>query len=370
MKNIFRTTVFSVTFATFAVFAHQGSAHAKITKGPYIQNLKMEGVTICWESDKIFDTALKVVPVGGADSTAITINASPSLFGEINVSGLTPSTKYEYKVIQNGGDSDGGVFKTSPATVIPFRFAAYGDTRSNPVVHKNIMDAILAYKPALALNSGDLVPDGRKQADWDTFFKTTNAFMKEIPLYPAAGNHEQDSSLYFQYFSLPKNGDNERYYAFSYSNVLFVVLDSNSPYYMLADQKNFLKKTLSESREFDFRVVMFHHPLYSSSRREPNISHRNIYIPIFKKYKVDLVLNGHDHFYERSEDGSGIEYVITGGGGAPLYGFERNNPESVVKKMAHHFMIIDVNGPVMKATAIDAEGKTIDEFSIRSKTAR
>lgn len=365
-RNILATA--AVTIAV--LFSASHASFSKITKGPYVQNLKTDGITICWESDKILDTVVKVVPENAATGSApITISAKSNLFGEINVSGLAPSTKYKYQVIQTGGDADGGVFTTAPVTTIPFRFAAYGDTRSNPDMHKKIMTAIKKYNPALVLNSGDLVGDGRKQSDWDTFFKTTNTFMKDIPLYPSPGNHEQDSSLYFQYFSLPRNGDNERYYSFTYSNVLFVVIDSNAPYYMLADQKNFVKKVLSESRDSDFRVVMFHHPLYSSSRREPNLSHRQIYIPIFKKYKVDLVLNGHDHFYERSEDGSGIEYVITGGGGAPLYGFERNNPESKVKKMVHHFMIIDVSGPGLRATAIDADGNVIDEFTIKSKTA-
>lgn len=365
-RNFKRTSV--ITAALAAILLAPVATHAKFTKTPYVQNVKTEGITICWEADRIFETKLTVSPAAGGKPVVITAN--PDSFGEVNVSGLTPGASYKYEVSQSGGEKGGGTFTTAPSYVVPFRFIAMGDTRNGHDKHKNILSGAKKFNPAFALNSGDLVGAGTDPKEWDKYFDVAGDFMKDVPVYPTLGNHEMDSPHYYKYFSLPQNGDKEHYYSFAYSNALFIVLDTNAPYNTSSAQKKFLIDQLSASREFDFRVVMFHHPMYSSSKRPPNLNIRKMFSPIFKKYKVDIVFNGHDHFYERSIDENGVQYVIAGGGGAPLYNFEKDNPESKVKKMAYHFLVVEVSGSVMKAKAIDIDGGIFDEFEIPSKTAK
>jgi len=352
-----------------AVMLLPGYTPAKIDKGPYLQNVKPSEITVCWESPEPVESVVLLVPMGkdAPASSESSVAVEAAAFSEVKLTGLRPDTQYKYMVKQKDGTRAGGTFRTAPGRFVPFRFAAYGDCRSNHLVHSQLVKAMKKYDPALVVNSGDLVNRGVLQEDWNFFWDIVSDFGADIPYYPSLGNHEQDSPLYYKYFSLPRNGGKERFYSFSYSNVFFIALDSNSPYFLMSDQKSWLREQLKKARDYDFRVVFFHHPFYSSSKREPNIHYRAIYSPIFAKYGVDLVLNGHDHFYERSVDDYGITYVVTGGGGAGLYGFERDLPQSRVRKMVHHFMIMDVDGKTMKVKSIDIDGNVFDTFELKSK---
>ncbi len=346
------------------VFAGAATARAKIVKGPYIQNVRKDEITICWESDSPTTGSVTFAEVredgSAADKRVVAVD-TPGKFKEVRLTILSPGTTYRYKVEDNTGSMERGSFETAPGKFVPFRFAAYGDCRSNHIMHKKIIKQMLKYDPKLVLNTGDLVAKGTKQSDWDVFWPVVKQLVRRIPYYPTLGNHEQDSPLYFKYFSLPHGPAGERYYAFAYSNVMFIALDSNAPYMTLTKQKQWVKNVLKKTQNYDFHIVFFHHPLYSSSKRAPNLHYRQIYVPIFKKYGVDAVINGHDHFYERSVDENGIQYIVTGGGGAGLYDQVRTLPESVVKKKSYNFLIFDVDGKHMNARAFDENGKIIDE---------
>jgi len=351
-----------ITAAVAAICFSAIPAAAKFTKGPYIQNGRTDGVTICWESDKS-QAATVIVTKSGATAASV---AAPgdSDFHKIKIGSLAPGTTYDYSVREADGSEAAGSFRTFPAKQEPFRFAAYGDTRSLHYLHRALIKWIIKFKPAFLLNSGDLVEDGTKPDQWGAFWDIVEPFARDAYYYPVLGNHERDSEIYFKYFDLPDNGKDGRYYSFTYSNVLVVGLDYDE--LLSGDQKNWLIKQLKAS-DADFKIVVFHIPLYSSGKRPPNVFLRKIYVPIFKKYGVQLVLNGHDHFYERSVDSNGIQYVVTGGGGAPLYDFVRKIPESVVRVKVNHFMIFDVSGKRMDAKAIDIDGKVIDTFTITAK---
>jgi phosphodiesterase/alkaline phosphatase D-like protein len=285
-------------------------------------------------------------------------------FKEIKIDGLQPGTVYGYEVRESGGSFAKGKFRTFPAGPEPFRFAGIGDTRSNFFIHKQLVDAIKKQKPAFVINTGDLVDDGTKPEDWPPFWKVVGPLVRNTYYYPAIGNHEKDSPIYYKYFSLPNNGGAEKYYSFTYGNVFVACLDFEQLY--SGEQKSWLIKQLKATNA-DFKIVAVHVPFYSSSKREPNTGIRSIYVPVLKKYGVQLVLHGHDHFYERSVDSNGIQYVVTGGGGAPLYDFEREVPESKVRVKNYEYMIFDINGKQMDAKTIDVDGKVIDTFSITAK---
>ncbi|MFC1474466.1 metallophosphoesterase [bacterium] len=366
MLDIDMTNHYKVSFPVLIIIASTYACTpttANTDKGPYLQNVKPNEATICWESVKPVRSKIVYEPYVLTD-VPMSINVEPNEFNEITIKGLRPGTMYSYKVIQKGKMMGYGVFTTAPAKPEPFRFAAYGDCRTDHKTHTALLERMKPYSPAFLLSTGDLVTDGRKQSDWNDFWRVVSPFAKDVPYYPILGNHEHDDPLYYKYFSLPRNGKDESYYAFAWSNVFIIAMDSSSPQFLLADQKNWLKKALKRAEGYDFKVLFFHHPFYSSSKRDPNLHFRKVYEPIFKKYGVDLVLAGHDHFYERSKSKDGITYVITGGGGAGLYGFERNTPESIVRKRAYHFMVFDVIDRKMTVRVIDIDGNTIDGFTL------
>jgi hypothetical protein len=185
-----------------------------------------------------------------------------------------------------------------------------------------------------------------------------------VPYYPSLGNHENLGSPYFRYF------DVAREYSFDYGNAHFVSLDSNRPLKEHAAQAAWLKKDLGAHQKSTWRIVFFHHtPLTCVTipgRRERAAGLRARLEPIFRQYKVQLVINGHDHDYQRHWV-DGICYIVTGGGGAPLYGVKANTPFVKVARAVHHYCEITVDGDKMKLRAVQPDGTVIDQFELSAQ---
>ncbi|MFW5740881.1 MAG: metallophosphoesterase family protein, partial [Myxococcota bacterium] len=80
----------------------------------------------------------------------------------------------------------------------------------------------------------------------------------------------------------------------------------------------------------------------------------------FEQYHVDIVFSGHDHCYERSTV-NGVKYVVTGGGGAPLYGVN-GDWWTEVSDSVHHDCVLDIEGARTVFTAKRLDGSTLDSF--------
>ncbi|MFM8829331.1 MAG: metallophosphoesterase family protein, partial [Actinomycetota bacterium] len=162
-------------------------------------------------------------------------------------------------------------------------------------------------------------------------------------LWPIAGNHEYSDagiSNYLGYFSLPGN---ERWYDVRIGPVHFFMLDSDEALRTASDmaaQKAWLQPAMAASNA-PFKVVAVHHPPYTSSGRGPYAGMR---WP-FREWGADLVLNGHDHYYERLEAG-GLPYVVNGIGGQSVTAF----PATAVTESRAHYS--GSNG-AMRITATD-----------------
>lgn len=333
------------------------------TKTPYLQNLSGNSVTICWETDKPSTGIIEIQPQGGKKySLAESKNAT---FHEVVIPNLAPGKSYSYTVTA-GSLKSGGSFRTDPLKPEPFTFVVYGDCRSGHPMHKQLMKVAQKYNPALVLNTGDLVADGRKQAEWDTFWGIVGPISRNAAYYPTLGNHEKESDLYYHYFSLPDSGLGEANYTFTYAGAYFISLDVSESIMIDVKQKKWLAQKLEAAKKYDYIFVFFHVPMYSSSKRSPNLQLRKTLGPLFEKYRVTAVFNGHDHFYERSI-ANGIPYIIAGGGGAELYDFERENPESVFKSKENHIVVINVRGKTAQVETRNINNKVIDSFTLKSR---
>lgn len=151
-----------------------------------------------------------------------------------------------------------------------------------------------------------------------------------------------------------------RYHSFAQGPLRVVVLDANRP----GDdaQLRFLRRTLGAAREPEL-VVAFHQPVYTAGLHEPSLSARRRWTPLFRRYGVRLVLQGHNHHYERIVR-HGVNYVTTGGGGQSLYPCVRPAVGILRCVPAHHFLRISVTAARIRVRAIEPSGATLDAFTI------
>ena len=177
-----------------------------------------------------------------------------------------------------------------------FNLATVGDWDCNSETDDTV-DNIIKQDPEFVLALGDLSYNGKAKC-WLELIEPIAEKTKIV-----IGNHEVDSSKllrdYMEYFGLE-----EQYYSFNYENVHFLALSAEIPFEEDSRQYEFAKQDLekySNDTSIDWIIVFFHKQVYSSaSTPEDEEDFREVYHPLFEKYKVDLVLQGHLHAYERT----------------------------------------------------------------------
>ena len=302
---------------------------------------------------------------------------------KIHLGNLEPNTEYSYDVLNDGSEQGKGKLTTYPDEVTDFNFVVIGDTRNRHDVHSKILTKLLGYKPRFIVNSGDLVRNGRSIKDWEAFFKVSKELMRSTPYYPVLGNHEKDSPYYYDMFDLPNN---EKYYYFTVGDALFIVLDSegkeiSEPSFISEDnsdsfwedafleyfvtQKKWLEDVLELNKEAGFVFIFQHKPLYSimKSRGEEAKLRRKFWGDIFERHGVQVFLNGHDHHYHHAIDNN-VHFITSAGGGAPLYGIDAIQPETVNYKKFEHFVNVEISKEHAVLHVIDINGEEFDSIKI------
>lgn len=340
---------------------------------PYLQLPTSTSMTILWETNDLLDG---MVEYGKTEALGQTVaeNAGPMRLHQVTVSGLQPGTTYHYRVRSSKVVSAIHTFRTAPLPGAPkWRFAVYGDSRSNPAVHTRVVEQIAKANVDLILHTGDIVLDGRNHESWRReWFAPLAPVSATVPWVSTIGNHERDSANYFSYAALPGN---ERYFSFNYGNACIVCLDSNAWLEQGRDglQHQWLEKTLHAPRDVTWTFVTFHHPLFSAHATRPITELRWQWAPLFldPASRVDAVLNGHDHFYARNSpmarvrDGMarGVQFVTTAGGGASLYPL-RDRDYLEQTRAVYHFLLMDCDGDRIQCSAIDLNGNVFDRFEM------
>ncbi len=250
------------------------------------------------------------------------------------------------------------------------RFAAYGDTRDGHTVHRKIVEDVMSFYPALVLQTGDLVHDGSAADQWRIFDDITGAMRKQVPYYPARGNHDVGpEGFYEQRVTQPVLSGNKLYYSFEKGSLHFVAIDTEQPLGPKSDQGRWLETDLAQAQAAGrFIVPFFHKAMFSIGPHatDPGVlALKPILHPLFQRYGVRLVFEGHDHVYYRTVR-DGITYVITGGGGAPLYDGmhpELGIPGDVFKKV-NHFCVVDAYTDRLVVTAYETDLGKLDRFKV------
>ena len=324
--------------------------------------------------------------------------------------------------------------EAASAAVTKFSFIAYGDTRSSgePNVpgdgqivhpeHSRIVDRMITKTRELAstpfpiqfvLQSGDAVLQGRNAAMWNvSFTPIIDRLTKgaDIPYFFSVGNHDVTplpagdparaqglhNTLTVMSKLIPPDGSPRRLsgyptYTFGYGNSFFIAFDSNiagDPFQLawVTDQLEHLDRN-----RYKHVIAFFHHPPFSSGPHggasaepvpgtgrkapdrvePPSAAIRTLWMPLFRKHHVDLIIAGHDHLYDHWVEhyvDNGVTYridsLVTGGGGAPIYAYvgepdlraytAANAAQHVtvdhlmkpgpMRDNPHHFVVIRVDG--------------------------
>ncbi len=385
-----RTLWIGILFVAWS--CSEGTALAGLVKGPYLQDLRRDGVVVAFETDTPMAGAVEY----GRDETYGTVQASSStgIHHAVRLSGLPAGTLFHYRVLLNGEPAGKpGTFVTAPDNAVPFTFLAYGDNRSDANAHSLVVSRMLEHPAALVINTGDLVSTGSQEDQWQEFFDIEADLIRDTPLYVAIGNHEvvghKAPKPFLRLFVPPLGSEaHPTYYSFDYSNVHFVVLDgfaateaSVECFFLIRGfgecfdkaQVAWLEadlKAAADNPAVDHVIVVTHEGPYSSKPGRTGSGHMRALLPLFAESKVSLILSGHDHYYEHGISGNLIHYVITGGGGAPLY--ETVGPDApvayphdvLVSSSVYNFARITVDGERLTVAAFEADGTPIDEFEV------
>ncbi|WP_051399878.1 purple acid phosphatase family protein [Haloechinothrix halophila] len=253
---------------------------------------------------------------------------------------LDPGKTYFYRAAHDGGSSDELSFTTVGNQRRPVRFTAFGDQGTYQNRMAPVVNTVASFDPDLHLHVGDLsyasdtggirafealwADDERRYtpSEWDAWLAGLQPFASRVPWMPVLGNHEMEVdgtelgyASYFARFVPPDNGaggPRGATWSLRIGNVAFIAPDSNDASaelprnrdYLGGAQETWLEATLADYRsrpDVDWIVVGFHHcPYCSSSRHSSDGGVRDRWTPLFDRYQVDLVINGHNHLYERT----------------------------------------------------------------------
>jgi acid phosphatase type 7 len=300
---------------------------------------------------------------------------------------LKPGTTYSYKA----GSVGGGTFKTSPRESQPFEFLIYAESRNGAVVntieqqdktigddvHSQVIAAMSRENPDFVMHLGDAVQTGSDQQQWFDFFRIGAPLFRKTNLALVYGNHEANAPLVHELFNQPKT-----YYSFDWGRSHFIVLDSEYDRIRLPqagkstdaeqealwqEQMTWLKQELEANKGAENVFVAFHLPAFTATaykRRDRSFRIQKEWVPLFEQYGA-IVLNGHEHNYQRHEN-KGVHYFVAGSAGASLEKVDWPIP-GVTKRALAQFSYVKfkVDGRRVSMAAFDLKGKKIDEAVIR-----
>lgn len=278
------------------------------------------------------------------DNSVVTVN-----YIKVEIE-LEPATRYEYRVgdmYLNEYTPYATITTVNPEETGAWRFAHVSDSQvENGEDGDNtgsnfayVLDYITANDSnRFVIHSGDVVEYSKSENYWTNMLDANREYLSKIPVMAISGNHEttyrngkKETYKHFNYKTPSQSVDLGFYYSFSYGGVKFIMLNTNELVNdaLTLTQYNWLKGELQNKTE-KWTVVTMHHPMYSPGKWGSNEEQNGVAISLtkqlaglFAEYKVDLVLQGHDHMISRTKamnkDGvteetkeniDGVEYSI------------------------------------------------------------
>ena len=290
-----------------------------------------------------------------AQTQVLVTDINEAHFHTIQWRGLKPATKYAYRVGDGANWSEWFHFSTASDKPEAFSFIYFGDAQNDVrsmwsrVIREAYSDAP---KAKFMIHAGDLINNAEKDAEWGEWFGAGGWLNAMIPSVPVPGNHEMAkvdknnrlSHHWRPQFALPTHGPDgldETCFTFEYQNVRFIGLNSNEE---IPAQTEWLERVLATNKS-QWTICTFHHPIFSTGKDRDNPQLRAAWKPLFDKYKVDLVLQGHDHTYGRT----GLEVPSNPQVAKVLRATGDNVPTGVqaIEPQTGTVYVVSVSGPKM-----------------------
>ncbi|GAB2773031.1 metallophosphoesterase family protein [Rhabdobacter roseus] len=304
---------------------------------------------------------------------------------------LQPNTKYAYRVGQGEHWSEWIHFTTAGKPGEKFSFIYYGDVQTNirSLWSRVAREAFTkAPEARLMMYAGDLINRANRDVEWGDWFQGGGFIHSMIPAFPTPGNHDHfedanglnTTSVFWRpQFTLPENGpkglEETCYYA-DIQGMRFISLNSDQVEVSdahLKSQRDWLEGILKNNPN-TWTCITFHHPIVSPKTTRDNKRMRETFKPLFDKYKVDLVLQGHDHTYARGmfnipmqEKGarSGTMYVVSVSG--PKMTNSNVDKAPWMDRAAIYtqlFHVVEVDGDTLSFYTYTATGELYDAFEL------
>lgn len=397
-----------------------------IVRGPYLQSMTSESVIIQWRTATPMASRILF---GENSLNQVALDTNQVIDHVLKVGGLKTNKTYSYSI----SEGKGGKFHTKPKAGDPnsVRVWALGDFGYDTPNQKAVLNAVKNYTAKQPIDAwiwlGDNAYNTGKEEEYQKYVFDVYGkdFFPNLALYPSPGNHDYAGKHdptkppYFTIFTLPMEGQSggvpshsESYYSVDYGSLHLISLDTelrdaagNQVMDGKGDQYDWLAKDLAANR-LPFTIVYFHKPPYSKGSHDSDTeldmkNMREKVNPVFEKYKVDIVLAGHSHVYERTaplrghfglndtfdaskqvvatekspnhyivgKNGQGVIYIVNGSGGK-LGGREPGFPlKSAVYTNTEvgGSMIIDVTKTKLEAKWLAADGLIRDQFIIEKR---
>ena len=340
------------------------AADPKIAGGPYVVNVTSKTATIAW---LVSDNDVTVQSPAGAASIQ-----SPAFHVEKNHA-HRPDRQHPLRIRDprrhrcSASKQRRRGRHRSPSWLS-------GDNRTRPAIHQRVIDGIVAHGiPDFILQSGDLVADGDDNSLWATFFSIEKNLLRQTAIFLPSATPEHNSRNFYDIFQRDKG-----YYSFDWGNAHFAVINSDIANVskiesvraaFWEEQTHWLEEDLKAHQGADYRFVACHHPPFTAvASRQGDNPHITALTPMLEKYNVTAGFFGHDHNYQHYLK-NGIHYIVSGGGGAPLYDVDKP-PVGITQKVAsiENFVSVSVDGKTahVQASRSTAKCSTISHPAVRS----
>ncbi len=366
---------------------------------PYLQNVKTDGVTLMWETDRLVVDTVEFGATTAYGTAQVSVPASTAAGTVVHkavVTGLMPDTTYHYRVHSSGAVTTDQTFRTAPAATVDFSFGVWGDSQGstdNPADRDEPTKSFLRHMVEtehvdLALTTGDLAESGNSASMVWTYFvdRPVRIVGARVPFYVAWGNHDGGAgSLIRSYVDLPskdragKDAGNGSY-SFDYAGCHFLCID-----YFTAgeDVAGWVREDLASdaAKAARFIFAFIHTPPWCERWNTGNSELRTSLVPYLEQAGVAVLFSGHMHGYERGLRND-VYYVTTGGGSwldtaEPLVydwphitvgGFS-NEPSAINHGLVNQYMKVEVVGRTctVKMMAFNLDGSfrgVLDTFQI------
>jgi predicted phosphodiesterase len=376
------TSPLLVLFAALAIMLVTAGGCSGITKGPVLLSVSADRAAIMWETDtegqgklcygksptlgKCVDSTAEKVQYKATTPKGQTIQKT-AFIHKVWLEELEPAQVYNYRVDGAGLQSKTYEFHTPAPAADEVTFVVYGDSRTNPDIHRKLIELMKTRNVDFVVHTGDLASRGDQYEQWGTqFFAPVKGLAETIAFYIAKGNHEGSGGNFEKLLIPPGQGNS---FSFNYGPVHYLCLDNVSKDPKSKELLRLIAADAASSRA-QWKFVSYHVPSLNFGGHWSDWGYPDA-LPSLAKAGVDFVITGHSHQYERfwpvappaETNGSHVTYITAGGGGAPLSNVEPSLYHACARQI-HHFCLFHIKGNQLTMDTIDINGNIIDHLEI------